>query len=103
MSVSSAAPPRAPQAVQTGDDGSRSAGPPSGFGDFLFKQICRGAALSIIAIVVLILVVLFGKSLLSIRTTGLRFFYSVKWDPEPDHRQFGALAFVFGTVATSIL
>src|SRR5439155_24562387 len=31
------------------------------------------------------------------------FFTQTTWDPEPDHRIFGSLAFIYGTVATSVI
>src|SRR5206468_13050698 len=36
-------------------------------------------------------------------TTGFDFFTNKTWDPEPTHREFGALAFVYGTLATSAI
>lgn len=81
------------------------AGPVAGrhLGDRLFRLLCQAAALTIVAVSALLVVVLVAKSWLAIQTVGWHFFTSATWDPEPDHRLFGALAFVFGTVATSAL
>ncbi len=51
----------------------------------------------------LLVVVLLWKSSLAIRTVGPQFFFSSKWDPEPTHREFGALAFIYGTLSTSAI
>jgi phosphate transport system permease protein len=82
---------------------SRSSGLDVYFGDIVFKFLCRSAALGVILIALLILAVLCERSWLAIRTIGWSFLSTTTWDPEPSHRQFGALAFVWGTVATSIL
>jgi phosphate transport system permease protein len=70
-------------------------------GDWLFALLCRAAALFVIAVFVALVSVLTVQAWLAIRTIGISFFTTVKWDPEPTHRQFGALAFIYGTVATS--
>jgi phosphate transport system permease protein len=51
----------------------------------------------------MLLLVLTWQSWLAIRTIGVRFFAQTTWDPEPNHRHFGSLAFVYGTVATSLI
>ncbi len=103
MSVSSEQPPIAPTPPVARSEESRPAAPVGSFGDFLFRALCSSAAALVIAVAVLLVLVLTWKSLLSIKTTGLHFFYSRVWDPEPGHRVFGALAFVFGTAATSLI
>ncbi len=72
-------------------------------GDLIFREICRGAALLVVVLAVLLVAVLLGKSWLAIHTVGGRFLTQTIWDPEPSHRVFGALAFVFGTVVSSAL
>jgi len=72
-------------------------------GDVLLRILSQGAALLVIVIAALLAVVLLWKSLLAIETIGLHFFTGTTWDPEPTHREFGALAFVYGTVATSLI
>src|SRR5437588_9755151 len=66
-------------------------------GDWLFRGLCQGAAVLVILLFILLVAVIFENSWLSIRTTGLGFFTSAIWDPEPSHQIFGALAFIYGT------
>ncbi|HLW67935.1 MAG TPA: phosphate ABC transporter permease subunit PstC [Gemmataceae bacterium] len=72
-------------------------------GDAIFKLICQAAAWLVIVLFALLVGVIVWKSWESIQHNGLGFFFRSKWDPESTHRQFGALAFIFGTVATSII
>ncbi|MCC7085051.1 MAG: phosphate ABC transporter permease subunit PstC [Pirellulales bacterium] len=57
----------------------------------------------VIVLAALLMIVLLRQSWLAIQTLGGRIFMSTTWDPEPTHRQFGALAFIYGTIATSII
>jgi phosphate transport system permease protein len=75
----------------------------SGVGDMVLKLVCQCASLLVIAIVVLLVAVLIWKSWLSLQTTGTSFITTSKWDPEPTHRKFGALPFIYGTTVTSII
>src|SRR5262245_51216783 len=72
-------------------------------GDVILRVLSQGAALLVIVIAALLAAVLIWKSLLAIQTIGIHFFTGTTWDPEPTHREFGALAFVYGTVATSLI
>jgi phosphate transport system permease protein len=72
-------------------------------GDRLFKAVCICAAALVVVGFLGLLIVMYYHSRLSIATTGLSFFVQSDWDPEPDHRIFGALAFIYGTVVTSAL
>jgi phosphate transport system permease protein len=72
-------------------------------GDVFFRLICQFAAVLIVVLAVLLVIVLFYEAWLAIRTIGIRFFLESDWDPEPSHRVFGALAFIYGTVATSLV
>jgi phosphate transport system permease protein len=72
-------------------------------GDVLFRGLCKSAAVLILFLAALLLVVLVWRSSLAVRTLGLRFFTSTTWDPEPTHRRFGALAFIWGTLSTSAI
>jgi phosphate transport system permease protein len=74
---------------------------PSKLGDRIFHWLCQAAAWFIIILAGLLVLVLFWKAWLALRTIGWRFLTDTTWDPEPDHRVFGALAFVYGTLATS--
>jgi phosphate transport system permease protein len=58
-------------------------------------------ALSVIAIVCLIVYELVTKSNLSWHAFGLKFFFRSEWDPVND--QYGALPFVYGTIVSSAL
>ena len=60
-----------------------------------------GCALSVLAIVGLIIYELITKSGLSWHAFGLKFFFRSEWDPVND--QYGALPFVYGTIVSSIL
>jgi phosphate transport system permease protein len=57
----------------------------------------------VIALAISLVIVLIWKAWLSIETTGLSFFTTLTWDPEPTHRLFGAKAFVYGTAVTSAI
>src|SRR4051812_396959 len=71
-------------------------------GDFIFRRVCQAAALLVVVIAVALVCVLVWRSWQSLTTNGLGFFVSTQWDPEPTHRKFGALVFVYGTVVTSL-
>jgi phosphate transport system permease protein len=65
--------------------------------------LCQAAAILVIVLFVLLVIILAWKSMPAFRTIGLRFFTEQDWDPEPDHRIFGALGFIYGTLATSLI
>lgn len=60
-----------------------------------------GAAVSMMLIVVAMIVALASHSVLSIREFGFQFLSGREWDPVKG--KFGALAFVYGTVASSLI
>jgi phosphate transport system permease protein len=60
-----------------------------------------GAALFVLLIVTAMIVALASHSTLSIRQFGFGFLTSGEWNPVRD--QFGALAFIYGTVASSLI
>jgi phosphate transport system permease protein len=72
-------------------------------GDFILKSLCQAAAVLVIVLFVVLVAVLVWKSLPAFRTIGLRFFTEFDWNPEQDHQVFGALGFIYGTLATSAL
>jgi phosphate transport system permease protein len=80
-----------------------SSGRSTSIGDSAFRLLCQAASLLVIALAVLLVAVLLGRAWLAIEATGLDFFTSSIWDPEPTHRHFGALAFVYGTIVTSVI
>jgi phosphate transport system permease protein len=69
--------------------------------DGAFASVMVVCALSIFAIVVLIVFVLVSHSRLSIQAFGWKFFASRTWNPVSG--QFGALPFIYGTVLSSLL
>jgi len=69
--------------------------------DGAFGGLMLLCALSIFAIVLLIIVVLVVNSRLSIHQFGWKFFNGNQWDPVSG--DFGALPFIFGTLLSSIL
>lgn len=72
-------------------------------GDILFRLVSQAAAVFIVVLAVLLVGILAWQAWLAIRELGVRFFTQTTWDPEPSHRIFGCLAFVYGTVATSLI
>ncbi len=69
--------------------------------DQTFSAIMLLCACSIFAIVIFIATILVARSKLSLAAFGLKFFSSSEWDPV--NGTFGALPFIFGTLATSFL
>jgi phosphate transport system permease protein len=90
--VASAAKAQAESPITAGD---------SRVADRAFYFAMLGCALSVIAIVGLIVYELITKSNLSWHAFGLKFFFRSEWDPVND--QFGALPFVYGTIVSSAL
>jgi phosphate transport system permease protein len=71
------------------------------FADRAFAALMLVCALSIFAIVLLILIELISGSKLTIQKFGMSFFFGSAWDPV--NGNFGALPFIFGTVVSSVL
>ncbi len=71
------------------------------YADGAFASLMVVCALSVFAIVLLIVFVLISKSMPSIHQFGWRFFETRTWDPVSG--QFGALPFIYGTVVSSLL
>src|SRR5712671_3022356 len=69
--------------------------------DRLFRAAMLLSAISVIAIVLLIIVELLSQSQLSLRAFGVKFFSSSNWDPVSG--EFGALPFIYGTLVSSFL
>lgn len=72
-----------------------------GIADRTFAGVMLLCALSIFAIVLFILTILIVRSKLSLAQFGIHFFTRSAWDPVSG--DFGALPFIFGTLATSLL
>ena len=66
-----------------------------------FRVLMLLCALSIFAIVLLILFELISGSKLTIQKFGMSFFFGSAWDPV--NGNFGALPFIFGTVMSSLV
>ena len=73
----------------------------SSLADRAFGTLMLLCALSIFAIVLLIMVELISGSKLTIQKFGMSFFFGSAWDPV--NGNFGALPFIYGTVVSSIL
>jgi phosphate transport system permease protein len=69
--------------------------------DFSFRYLTLLCALSVLAIVGLIGWELVAQSQLSLNQFGLHFFAAENWDPVSG--DFGALAFVYGTIVSSLV
>ena len=69
--------------------------------DSVFRSLIILTAVSVFAIVVLIVWELIDKSRMSLHQFGVGFFYGHNWDPV--NGDFGALPFIYGTVVSSIL
>ncbi|MBV9124813.1 MAG: phosphate ABC transporter permease subunit PstC [Planctomycetes bacterium] len=72
-------------------------------GDVLFQRICQASALSVLVVVVLLWVILFHQSWLAIKTLSWPFLIRNDWNPAEGHERLGALAFIYGSVVTSVL
>ncbi|HEV2359940.1 MAG TPA: phosphate ABC transporter permease subunit PstC [bacterium] len=70
-------------------------------GDTVFRVTLTIFGLAVIVLVAGIAVMLAGAAMPSIRRFGLAFLWTSRWDPV--HNVFGALPFVFGTIASSAL
>jgi phosphate transport system permease protein len=69
--------------------------------DAFFRFIIILSAISVFAIVVLVVWELVAKSQLSLHKFGIKFFFGHDWDPVND--SFGALPFIYGTLVSSFL
>lgn len=69
--------------------------------DRVFRAVCRCGASAVIVLAALLVLFLVAQSLLAMRSLGFSFLTHTRWDPV--HSDYGALAFVYGTVATSAL
>jgi phosphate transport system permease protein len=81
-----------------------------GWADGAFWLLCLVAGLAVLAILALILVTTTNEALPALRDTGIRFFTENNWipnDPDgpagPRTPEFGALAFVYGTLVVSAI
>ncbi len=70
-------------------------------GDAVFRAILTAFGLAVIVLVAAIAYSLTGAAMPAIQRFGPAFLWTSRWDPV--HNIFGALPFVFGTVASSLL
>ena len=79
----------------------RALSPTGNTGDAIFRLLLLGAASLVLLIVVAMILALAYKSRVSIGQFGFRFLSGTNWDPVKS--EFGALAFVYGTVVSSLI
>ena len=75
--------------------------PTGNTGDAVFRVAMFAVALLMVAIVIANLIALSADSVLSIRQFGFGFLTSTRWDPVKG--EFGALPFIYGTIASSVI
>jgi phosphate transport system permease protein len=80
---------------------SRRLSPTGNTGDAIFHLAISATAVLVVLIVIAMIVALASHSTLSIRQFGLSFLTGRDWDPIKGH--FGALAFIYGTIVSSLL
>src|SRR4051812_25536994 len=73
----------------------------SKWGDRTFHALVLSAALSVLAVVTLVIYELHDQSQLSIHRFGWKFFTTGNWDPV--NGDFGAAPFIYGTLVSSFL
>jgi phosphate transport system permease protein len=75
--------------------------PTGNTGDAVFRVLMLSVALLMVAIVIAMVIALTTDSMLSIRQFGFGFLTSQRWDPIKG--EFGALPFIYGTIASSLI
>jgi phosphate transport system permease protein len=75
--------------------------PTGNTGDAIFRAAMFAVALLMVLIVVAMILALASHSRLSIRQFGFGFLTNREWNPIKD--QFGALAFIYGTIVSSLI
>src|SRR6185369_2374208 len=75
--------------------------PTGNTGDAIFRVLMLFVALLMVGIVLAMVFALASDSMLSIRQVGFGFLTSQRWDPIKG--EFGALPFVYGTIASSVI
>jgi len=71
------------------------------FGDFLFENISRIMAFSVLVILVAVFVVLYQHAKPALDVFGIKFFTSADWAPNME--QFGALPSIYGTIVSTTI
>src|SRR3989475_1475470 len=80
---------------------SRRLSPTGNKGDAIFHLAISATAVIVVLIVIAMIVALASHATLSIRQFGFSFLTSREWDPIKGH--FGALAFIYGTIVSSLI
>jgi phosphate transport system permease protein len=70
-------------------------------GDAVFRHMTRVAAIGVLLLLSGVIIALIGGSLPALRTFGLGFLVSERWNPVTEN--FGALAAIYGTLVTSVI
>ncbi len=79
----------------------RALSPTGNTGDAIFRTLLLAAATLMLVIVGAMILALAWKSLLSIRHFGFSFITGREWNPVKS--EFGALAFIYGTIVSSLI
>src|SRR6266487_4026926 len=74
-----------------------------GLGDRAFKAVSIGAGIGLIMLLAVMLVELSAGGSRAFSKFGLHFLTGRNWNPVFGREQFGALPFIFGTLATSAI
>ena len=82
-------------------DWRRSLAPTGNLGDAIFRAALFAVALLLIALLATMIGAMASSSMLSIRRFGLGFLAGREWNPVAG--EFGALPFIYGTVASSLI
>ncbi|HTJ74675.1 MAG TPA: phosphate ABC transporter permease subunit PstC [Acidimicrobiales bacterium] len=78
--------------------------PPAGQrGDRIFAGLTTGVSVAILALLVVMMLFLFGKAWPALHKAGLAFFTERQWFPDAPKPRFGVEALVWGTVVSSVL
>lgn len=75
--------------------------PTGNTGDAIFRGLIFAVALLVVLIVITMIVALASHSMLSIRQFGFHFLTDREWNPVKE--KFGSLAFVYGTIVSSLI
>ena len=70
-------------------------------GDIVFRHATRGAAVAVLVILGGVIIALISGSMLALKTFGLNFLVSERWNPVTEN--FGAIAPIYGTIVTSVI
>jgi phosphate transport system permease protein len=79
----------------------RAGAAPANLGDRILRVVLRGAALSLVLLVVGMVAEMLLRAAPAIRAFGFSFLYTSTWDPVAE--RFGAVPFVSGTLVSSLL